>query len=211
MGAPVRRHATNRDIFLDYSRAVGYNDCMEREVIVKRSARLLRINIAKTAVGGVLTVPLIVIAVYLFCGVDVGWYGWLAAVSIPAMVAFINGVKGLHHHRKMPETPISFGDGEFTVLGEALPPKAVKEIFIAAESRSVGQITIATENKKYAVYGVTDYRRVASRLIDILADNDVEPFKSARDNFLAQQAQAEAAVKVQAENQFEQTDRKTKR
>ncbi len=201
--------STDYNNYVDYFRAVGYNCNMEREVIVRRSKTLLKMNIAKIAVGGVLTVPLIVIAVYLFCGVNVGWYGWLAVVSIPAIVAFINGIKGVHHHRKMPETPLAYEDGVFTVLGKDIPAKEVANIILAQESRNVGQVTVVTsDGKNMIIYNVPDYKRVAARLIDILADNEVEPFKTARDNFVKEQEQAE---KAQAETQAEPEKKKPKK
>lgn len=88
---------------------------------------------------------------------------------------FVNGVKFLRNHRKMPEIMITNYNASFLVLGDEVPYAAIKSLNGKHEFGRTGTIILTTDSATYNLYGVKNYANAINVLSGIISENVKKP------------------------------------
>lgn len=84
---------------------------------------------------------------------------------------FINGIKSLRNHKKMPEIMLVNDKNGFLVLGNEILYDTVKSLTGKHEFGRTGTITITTEHATYRLYGEKNYANAINSIDRILAQS----------------------------------------
>lgn len=147
----------------------------ENDIAVKNKKAYI-VDVVKIISGAILSLLLILI-VLIFRNTKSfinGYYSLLDFTLLFLILTgglFINGIKFLRNHKKMPEIMLIDFKNEFLILGDEVPYNKIKSLSGKHEFGRTGTVNITTDSATYKLYGVKNYADAIRIIESIIIKN----------------------------------------
>lgn len=147
------------------------------EIIIAVKNKRTYVNDAVKIISGAFLSLLLIIVVLIFrnaIAFKTGKYSMLDFTLLFLILSgglFINGIKALRNHRKMPNVMITNHESSFFILGNEFTFDEIKSLDGRHEFGRTGTMIIATESATFKLYGVQNYANAIKTMSSIITQS----------------------------------------